>query len=63
MGHGEGKPRSATNAAKVNSLEGVDVISVSAGQGHTLLLVDHADPILKTIDVINELVETAPEPR
>lgn len=38
LGHGEGKPRSATNAVKVDALEGSKVLSVSCGAGNTVLL-------------------------
>jgi hypothetical protein len=50
LGHGAGKPKSATNAVKVNSLDGAHVFSVSCGVGHTLALVDVADPVLKTLE-------------
>jgi alpha-tubulin suppressor-like RCC1 family protein len=53
LGHGEGKPRSATNAVKVEDLEGVEVKSVVCGLGFTLLVVDEAKA--KALPVIGEL--------
>jgi alpha-tubulin suppressor-like RCC1 family protein len=50
LGHGAGKPRSATNAVKVDALEGMNVFQVSCGLGHTLLLVDPKDPGLATLE-------------
>jgi alpha-tubulin suppressor-like RCC1 family protein len=40
LGHGASKPRSATNAVKVDDLEDFKVLTVSCGLGFTLLIVD-----------------------
>ena len=40
LGHGANKPRSATNAVLVDTMEGFEVLSVAAGFGQTLLIVD-----------------------
>ena len=50
LGHGAGKPRSATNACKVDALEGMSVFQVHCGAGHTLLLVDPKDPGLVALE-------------
>ena len=47
LGHGKGKPKSATNAVKVDALEDANTLAVSCGLGHTLILVDSSKPLRK----------------
>ncbi|KAI8910288.1 regulator of chromosome condensation 1/beta-lactamase-inhibitor protein II [Gorgonomyces haynaldii] len=51
LGHGAKKPRSATNAVKVDALEDFTVLSVSVGNGQALLIVDRDDPKVKDLPV------------
>lgn len=57
VGLGEGKGKSATNAIKVDRLEGFHVASVSCGLGHTLLLVSRNDPQFAELKVIGGVAE------
>jgi hypothetical protein len=56
--HGElglGLTKSATNAVKVETLEGFVVSSVSCGYGNTLLLIDSSNPMLKNLETIGKV--------
>ncbi|KAJ3372581.1 Protein rcc2 [Kappamyces sp. JEL0680] len=60
LGHGDNKPRSATNAVKVEALEDFYTIAVAAGQGQTLLIVDPTDAKFSSLGVIGDLATEAP---
>ena len=60
LGHGADKPRSATNAVLVDSLEGFHIQDVSCGYGHTLLLVDRKDPKFEKLPIGLEHFTEAP---
>jgi alpha-tubulin suppressor-like RCC1 family protein len=62
LGHGADRPKSATNAVKVDDLEECTVSSVSCGLGQTLLLVDKGESRLKDLPVIGELSVAAVSP-
>lgn len=53
LGHGESKPRSATNAVLVDALEGFVPTHVSCGVGQTLLIVDKSNLYL-----INQMIQS-----
>ena len=60
LGHGDDKPRSATNAVKVDDLEEFKVESVSCGLGQTLLIVDANDSKFSNLPICLEKVTTEP---
>jgi hypothetical protein len=66
LGHGADKPRSATNAVKVDALEGANVVDVACGLGFTLLLVESCNVLFLSSsvadEVLNELEKMPGEP-
>ncbi|KAJ2994565.1 hypothetical protein HDV02_001494 [Globomyces sp. JEL0801] len=60
MGHGPNRARSATNAVKVDDLEGFRVMGVACGLGNTLLIVDKDDAKFEKLPVLGESVTEAP---
>ncbi len=61
LGHGEKKPKSATNAVLVDDLEGTRVVSVAAGLGNTLLLLEDKEKF-ESLPVAGESVLVDPNP-
>jgi alpha-tubulin suppressor-like RCC1 family protein len=60
LGHGKDRSRSATNAVKVDDLEGSKVRTVSCGLGNTVLTISENDVNFKNLEVAGELVEESP---
>lgn len=62
MGHGEDRPKSATNAVKVDDLENFKIRGISCGLGQTLIIIDRDDPKFNDLPVIGDLLDL-PEKR